>query len=88
MKLRDIETFAVANPPPSFGGRYFLFVKVTTDDGVTGWGEVYAAAVGAQAQLAVTRDVFERHCAGLAPHEVETMNGNAAQAVRYVGQLG
>ena len=34
MKLRDIETFVVGNPPPHFGGRYFVFVKLTTDDGV------------------------------------------------------
>ena len=77
MKVKDIETFAVANPPPSFGGRYFLFVKVTSDDGIVGWGEVYAAAVGAKAQLAVVEDVFARHCAGLAPHEVERMKRRA-----------
>jgi len=31
MKLADIETFVVGNPPPHFGGRYFVFVKLTTD---------------------------------------------------------
>ncbi|MEZ5340697.1 MAG: hypothetical protein R2706_04400 [Acidimicrobiales bacterium] len=34
----SVETFVVANPPPRHGGRYFLFVKLTTDDGVTGLG--------------------------------------------------
>ncbi len=73
MKLTDIETFVVANPPPGFGGRYFLFVKVTTDNGIHGYGEIYAAGVGPKAQCAVAEDVFERHCAGLAPHEFERM---------------
>lgn len=38
MKLTDIETFVVGNPPPHFGGRYFVFVKLTTDSGVSGIG--------------------------------------------------
>lgn len=73
MKLRDIETFVVGNPPPSFGGRYFLFVKITTDSGIVGYGEMYAASVGPKAQCAAAEDLFERHCAGLPPHEVERM---------------
>ena len=33
MKLTDIQTFVVGNPPPHFGGRYFVFVKLTTEIG-------------------------------------------------------
>lgn len=43
MKIVDVKTFVVGNPPPRFGGRYFIFVKLTTDSGVTGIGEVYTA---------------------------------------------
>ena len=39
MKLTGIETFVVGNPPPHFGGRYFVFVKLSTDNGSTGLGE-------------------------------------------------
>ena len=53
MKITDLKTWVVANPPPHFGGRYFLLLKPTTDGGVSGAGEVYAAtfspAVGAAA---------------------------------------
>lgn len=73
MKLKDIETFIVGNPPPSFGGRYFLFVKVTTDNGIVGYGEIYAASVGPKVQCAVAEDLFARHCIDLAPHDVERM---------------
>ncbi|MGI9355639.1 MAG: mandelate racemase/muconate lactonizing enzyme family protein [Rhizobiaceae bacterium] len=73
MKLRDIETFIVGNPPPSFGGRYFQFVKVTTDNGIVGYGEIYAASVGPKVQCAVAEDLFHRHCAGLEPNEIERM---------------
>ncbi len=73
MKLRDLEVLVVGNPPPGFGGRYFIFVKVTTDDGITGWGEVYAATVGPAAMGAVIADVFERHMAGESPEAIELM---------------
>ena len=46
MKLNELEVFIVGTPPPGWGGRYFLFVKLTTDTGLVGFGEVYAAAVG------------------------------------------
>ena len=73
MKLRDIEVLVVGNPPPGFGGRYFVLVKLTTDDGVVGWGEVYAATVGPEAMRAVIADVFERHMAGESPENIELM---------------
>ena len=44
MKIVEVETFVVANPPPRHGGRYFIFVKLTTDNGVSGIGEAYAAS--------------------------------------------
>ena len=46
MKFADMETFVVANPPPGFGGRYFVFVKLTTDDGIVGYGEHYGPRSG------------------------------------------
>ena len=72
MKLESIEVLAVANPPPSFGGRYFTLVKVTAA-GVVGWGEAYGASVGIAAMKAVIADVFERHCLGASPFDVELM---------------
>lgn len=73
MKLADLEIFVVGNPPPGWGGRYFIFVKLTTDSGIVGYGEVYAAAVGPEAMSAVIRDVFERHMAGENPENIELM---------------
>ena len=33
MKIVDLKTFVVGNPPPTRGGRYFLFVKLIADNG-------------------------------------------------------
>lgn len=73
MKLKDMEVIVVGTPPPGWGGRYWIFVKVTTDNGIVGWGEVYAAAVGPEAITAVIADVFDRHMAGENPENIELM---------------
>jgi len=39
MKITDVKTFVVGNPPPGFGGRYFVFIKLVTDAGIEGLGE-------------------------------------------------
>ena len=36
MKITDVKTWAVANPPPHFGGPFWVFVKLTTDNGIVG----------------------------------------------------
>ena len=41
MKLRDLEIFVVAPPAPGWGGRYWIFTKLTTDDGITGYGDYF-----------------------------------------------
>ncbi|MCP5086766.1 MAG: mandelate racemase/muconate lactonizing enzyme family protein [Rhodobacteraceae bacterium] len=73
MKLADLEIFVVGNRPPGWGGRYFIFAKLTTDNGIVGYGEVYAAAVGPAAMEAVIQDVFERHMLGENPENIEMM---------------
>ncbi len=73
MKLAALDVLVVGNPPPGFGGRYFIFVKVTTACGIIGWGEVYAAAVGPKAMRAVIGDVFARHMEGESPENIERM---------------
>ncbi len=71
MKFTEVETFVVANPPPSYGGRYFVFVKLSTDTGATGWGEVYSPPMRAETITALVADVFERRVAGTDPFRIE-----------------
>ena len=73
MKLRDLEIFTVAPPAPGWGGRYWTFVKLTTDDGITGYGECYVSTVGPQAMDGVIRDVFARHMQGTSAENIELM---------------
>lgn len=73
MKLKDLDIIVTAPPPPGWGGRYWILVKLTTDDGITGWGECYASSIGAQAMRPVIEDVFARHMQGESPENIELM---------------
>ena len=73
MKLRDLDVIVTAPPAPGWGGRYWILVKVTTDDGITGWGECYASSVGPDAMTHVIQDVFARHMEGENPENIELM---------------
>jgi 2-dehydro-3-deoxyphosphogalactonate aldolase len=73
MKLSDIQTFVVGNPPPHYGGRYFVFVKLTTDGNVSGVGEAYCVPFEPHLVARMIEDVFERYLRGKDPHDIETM---------------
>ena len=73
MKIAELKTFVVGNPPPAFGGRYFVFLKVRTACGVEGVGEVYAASFAPKALVAMIEDVFERHVVGADPFRIEAL---------------
>jgi len=73
MKITDIKTWVVANPPPGFGGRYFIIVKLTTDNGIEGVGEVYAATFSPHVIARMVEDVFARFVAGAEPFHLEKL---------------
>lgn len=73
MKLIELETFVVGTPPPHFGGRFFLFVKLTTDTGISGIGEVYAVPFHPHVVETMIADVFARYVIDTDPFHIETL---------------
>lgn len=73
MKLQSIETFVVANPPPSRGGRYFIFVQLKTACGIVGLGEIYNATFSPQLVAQMAEDMFARIFDGADPHRIERL---------------
>lgn len=73
MKLTDCKTFVVANPPPHFGGPYFVFVKLSTDTGVEGIGEAYCVPFGPHVVASMIEDVFERYALNEDPFKIEKL---------------
>ena len=73
MLVKDLQTFIVGNPPPHKGGRYFIFVKLTTDDGITGIGEVYNATFAPSVIKHMIDDVIRHHVENTDPFKIETL---------------
>jgi len=73
MKLDSVKVFVVGNPPPGFGGRYFVFLKLKTACGIEGVGEVYAATFGPHVLEQMIEDVFARRFAGRDPFQIESL---------------
>jgi galactonate dehydratase len=71
MQLDSVKVFIVANPPPAFGGRYFVFLKLKTACGIEGLGEVYAATFGPHVIAQMIEDVFARRLQGRDPFQIE-----------------
>ena len=73
MKLKDFKTYVVGNPPPHFGGLYWIFVKLITDQNVEGIGEVYAPPFHPKVVEQMIADVCERHVLGQDPFKIENL---------------
>ena len=71
MKIHSLKTFIVRNPPPFNGGRYFIFLKLVTDDGIEVTPDAnrqydYKVYVGGMYQYwSCTRDVLQPKPDGL-----------------------
>jgi 2-dehydro-3-deoxyphosphogalactonate aldolase len=73
MKVSGLKTFVVGNPQPDVGGRYFVFLKLVTDDGIEGVGEVYVSTFGPHTVTRMVEDVFSRHVLGADPFQIERL---------------
>ena len=72
MIITDVKTWVVANPPPQIGGRYFIFVKLTTNDKIIGYGEAYNASFDPHVTCRMIEDVAQRYLVGRDPHDIES----------------
>ncbi len=73
MKLKKIKTFIVGNPPPHFGGRYWIFIKLITDKDIVGYGEIYSVPFHPNVVTKMIEDVFERYVKDKDPYKIEKL---------------
>ena len=73
MKISDAKTFVVANPPPHHGGLYWVFVKLTSDSGISGYGEAYSVPFHPRVVAQMIEDVCDRHVIGSDPFKIERL---------------
>ena len=76
MKILAVDTFLVGVPPPFKGGINWGFVKVTTDDGVVGWGELNGLAFREKSIVQLVREYADNFLIGVQdPFEIERLWG-------------
>jgi L-alanine-DL-glutamate epimerase-like enolase superfamily enzyme len=86
MKLTKAVPYAIRTPPPNYGGYFWYFVKLETDDGLVGWGETAVLFTLYRAERAfeqLIEGVFARYLEGRDP-----MNRDALNKVMYGGLTG
>ncbi len=73
MVVKDLKTYVVANPVAYYGGFYWIFLKLTTDDGIEGFGEVYSIPFNPGTVEKMIEDVVERYVIGSDPFKIESL---------------
>ena len=73
MKIAELKTYVVGNPPPHHGGRNWVFLKITTDDGIAGFGEAYAVPFDPNTVARLIEDMGERYVIGWDPFKTELL---------------
>ena len=73
MKIAAAQTYVVANPPPHYGGMYWVFLKLISDSGVVGFGEAYSVPFHPRIVALMIEDVCERYVIGADPFKIEQL---------------
>ncbi len=71
MKIADLKTFVV--DPHGPGGRSWVFVKLTTESGISGWGEAFDVPFSAHVVAKLIETVGERFVLNADPFQIELM---------------
>ncbi len=87
MKIDSIQTFLVENPPPHFGGPRWLFVKIGTDQGITGAGEATYHTRMDHTALPLIDELYTHYLVGQDPFRIERIWCSIYEQ-RYVRRTG
>jgi galactonate dehydratase len=90
MKIIGVTTFPVAVPAPHRGGRVWLFLRLDTDVGISGYGEVYmiSAVFSPLMMAAMVEDLVQHRFVGRNPEDTELLlETNLSAAVSGYGRL-
>ena len=73
MKIKDLKTYIVENPPPSHGLRLWVFVKLITDNGIEGIGEPWGYGFEPKVMVQMIQSIGEQYVIGTDPFKIEEM---------------
>jgi len=73
MRIKDLKTFVVDVPPPKRGGTNWIFVKLVTDNGISGFGEAFGIPFDPQIAAQLISSIGERYVLDTDPFRIETL---------------
>lgn len=74
MKIVKIDTILIENILPHRGGRYWLFARLFTDEGIVGLGERPTGhATNLDSQISLIKDLVEQFVIGSSPFNIEAI---------------
>src|SRR5579875_3643419 len=75
MRVTGFETFPIAVPPPHLGGRHWLALRLDTDAGVSGYGEMMLLSYAFRwpVACAMVEDLAEQALIGHDPFDAEAL---------------
>jgi 2-dehydro-3-deoxyphosphogalactonate aldolase len=71
MKIVDVKTYVVGNPPPHRGGLNWIFLKLVTDEGIEGWGECNSPRYRERTIVQLIHELSSRFVFGEDPFDIE-----------------
>ncbi len=89
MKIVDVKTYMIDVPPPHWGGRHWIFVKLVTDEGIEGIGECTYHTRLNHVVIELIKDWGERFLKGTDPFRIEKIWSTLYEGpcVRHSGPL-
>ncbi len=73
MKIVNLKTYVVENPPPHRGGLNWIFLKLVTDEGIEGLGEATLVRYDAPVVVQMLEDMFKQFVVGSDPFNIERL---------------
>ena len=73
MKIAEVKPYVIATPRPHHGGRYWLLVKLITDNGIEGIGEAYKVPFHPLTVERMLQDYGETYFVGQDPFQIEKL---------------
>lgn len=89
MKIVEVKTYMIDVPPPHWGGRHWIFVKLVTDEGIEGVGECTYHTRLNHVVIELIKDWGERFLKGADPFRIEKIWSTLYEGpcVRHAGPL-
>lgn len=84
MQIDTVESFTVGTPEPNKGGFNWVFLKVTTDDGLVGWGECNWADYRARTLAAAIEELSDVFLVGFDPFNVENIREELYRGAHFL----